>query len=813
MIFLLFLSGWISASWTSNLNDGLVVYYNMNSTVNTFNPTIYNLTVGEGTPNFVSNGKIGYAGNTSGTDNWHVVEKIPDTTLDMVDGVNYTLHFWVNTTSGVFEQYPIDKGEVVANGYRVQLRMHSDKKANFLSPYGSVLSNSTITQHQYHALGVTIDDQVCLWFDGVKENCVLRNGTSTGNNKNFSISRIDTNALYGNIDEVSFYNRSLSDSEMGQLYNSGDGVTYSPSGASNLTINLNAPENNTLVIAGSNVLFNASVSSTLNDFVNTTIYFNDVINTTYDLTGTLNESIFNLTVDDSIQNWSIEVCNNYPDCSISEVRKIRVQKAIIDNITYVNETIEYSHELFTVNLTTLTDTSLTSANLIYNGIPYFATIDNSNAPNYVVSRNLEIPGVSANSNITFYWNFILTEGVFNTTTNNQTVINFDTDNCSSYSNAIFNFTMYDEELQTLLSDTTMEIATNIYNLNRSTLISNISGSYSSNPVSICINNNLNTDSSIYSVDVVVGYKTPNHANEYYNVINYTLSNSSTLQDIRLYDLNLSDSTEFQLTFTGDDYLPVEGALVYIDRQYISENTFKTVELPLTDSNGQTIIHLVRNDIVYNIRIMKDGVVVGTFNNLVAYCEDYTVGDCKINLNSADSNPDLFNYNDQLGLIFSSPTYDETNNRVTFSYISSDGSSKVVFMNITRDNIVGNRSVCNTTTTGGSGTLICNLPTVQDSNLRVDIYSDGELVLTKAFTLSGTNYGDAGYLVFFVMAISFVLLFSKSKSGILIGILLGFIAGIGFGIIKGSLIGLGASGLWLLIIVIIGLYKLNKDRQQ
>ena len=77
--------------------------------------------------------------------------------------------------------------------------------------------------------------------------------------------------------------------------------------------------------------------------------------------------------------------------------------------------------------------------------------------------------------------------------------------------------------------------------------------------------------------------------------------TTAAQNITLFDLNLSDSTEFQLTFTGDDYLPLEDALIFIDRQYIAENTFKTVELPLTDSNGQTILHLVRNEVIYNIR--------------------------------------------------------------------------------------------------------------------------------------------------------------------------------------------------------------------
>ena len=65
---------------------------------------------------------------------------------------------------------------------------------------------------------------------------------------------------------------------------------------------------------------------------------------------------------------------------------------------------------------------------------------------------------------------------------------------------------------------------------------------------------------------------------------------------------------------------------------------------------------------------------------------------------------------------------------------------------------------------------------------------------------------------FVMALSFIFMFSGSKTGILISIGVTLAGSIGLGLVSGNLIGIGASGLWLLVIIFIGIYKLNSKRE-
>jgi len=482
--------------------------------------------------------------------------------------------------------------------------------------------------------------------------------------------------------------------------------------------------------------------------------------------------------------------------------------------TYNSETTEGNIETFKINVSFDSDEYTLTPLLYYNGTSYVGT-SFSSSNTREISSTIQLPSLTSDTNLTFYWNLALTNSTgtyyYNSSSHNQTVYNVDFDDCSVYTNTIFNFTIFDEELQTMLTTPTTKFNFNLYDSNHDNLIINYSDTSTSNPVTICLNINL-TASSDYSMDALINYEKTGYAIEYYNIQKYVLNNNSALQNIKLYDLNSSDSTDFQLTFTGADYTPVENALVYVERQYVDENVFKVVELPKTDSNGQTLLHLVRSDVIYNFRIIKDGVILGAFTNIIAFCEDFSIGDCKITLNAFDSVETIFNYNTDMGIIYTGPVYNGTLNTISFSYSSSDGSDKTVDMNITRNDIFGNRSICDTTLTAASGTLICNIdPNIEESVLKSSVFVDGDLTISSKVDLDSTSYGDGGYLVMFVMIMSFVLIFSESKNMILISILVSFAGAIGLNLVSSDLVGLGASGVWLLVVIIVALYKLNKER--
>lgn len=479
-----------------------------------------------------------------------------------------------------------------------------------------------------------------------------------------------------------------------------------------------------------------------------------------------------------------------------------------------NVTTEGNLEDFNETIIVISRASITEVLFYYNGTQTTGESFISGDNNVLRINNFVVPNVDSDTNLSFFWSVTLDTGIsFNLTSRTQLVLNLGLDNCTINDKVILNFTSVDEELQTLIASPEIETAVKIYSGDRSQLVLNVSNLYVNNPTTICISNNL-TNSSNYSVDVIVRYEAADYANEYYNIVNLFLNNATQPQVITLYDLNFSDSTEFRLTFTGTDYLPVENALVFVERQYISENKFKTVELPKTDSNGQTILHLVRNDVIYNIIVVKNNSVLGNFENIVAFCEDFTIGDCKIDLSGIQSTEAIFNYDSNLGIIFNEPVYNETSRIISFNFLTSDGTSKTVTMEVVRNDIFGNRSVCNSTLTSSGGTLACLVgANVDETILGVKIFVNGEQSVQDTVNIDREDFGVGGYLILFVMVMSFSFFFSDNKNMILIGLIVSFAASIGLGMVKSDLIGIGASGVYLIVIVFIGFWKLNKRRKE
>lgn len=497
-----------------------------------------------------------------------------------------------------------------------------------------------------------------------------------------------------------------------------------------------------------------------------------------------------------------------------------VYKVFETSQTFSPTTIEGATEIFVATVTLGNGESIASVTLFYNGTSRSASeVSIINGSMFNLTSTFTIPSVTVDFNMSFFWIIDLISGQVNSSSDNQTVRNIGIDNCTTHSNVIFNYTMRDEEDQTKLvgttDNTTLELDIDIFNSDKSILIINFSTSYNkTNPVAVCLSINL-TEDTIYALDSIVKYQADDYAIEYYNIQNFELRNSSIPQNINLFDLLDDDSTEFQISFKGEDFVFVENALIFIDRQYVAEGVFKTVEIPKTDSNGQTIGHFVRNDVVYNIRVIKEGEVLGNFNNIIAFCEDYAIGNCQIVLEATPSALITFNYNEQLGIIFQSlPTYNNNTNAVSFSFSTNDGSIKTVSMEVTRNDIFGNRSICNSTLTSASGTLLCSVnPNIDDTVLVTSVYVENQLVVLSNVKLESSDYGNLGYVLWFFLTFFFILLFGKSKTEVLIGLVLSLTGAITLGITRGNIVGIGSAGIWMLVIVILGIWKINKENPQ
>ncbi len=690
-----------------------------------------------------------------------------------------------------------------------------------------ILANSSyhlVLTHNFTTGNVT------LYINGSIENSSILNAGILKGSDNLTLGSKSTPDTFfdGTLDEVGFWiNRILSPSDVSALYNGGDGNAYP---FTDFLIELLSPLENSQSFNKTN-LFNITVTPFFeSNMTNATlnIWFQNDSNIFVQETNSLispvkNNSNFSIGGFDFARNylWNVEVCgiNLTLDTVCSIGAKNFTLKTVEVNETFSLELVEGQNAQLTLDLSFEEVDPNINAILTWNNTE-FSAIKTSNNTNVRFVASFPVPGdvgSSTGNNITHQWNYFLSNNAINDTTSplNQTVFDLGIDDCSANTNRLFNFTVVDEEIQTFLPNATIDISVNIYNLGRDTLIANFSTT-GLNPQEVCLSTALfNGTSLLIDTDVKYQDDVDPHAVEFYIISNQSLSSSSTNQNITLFDLNLTDSTSFLISVTGLDFLPLEGASIFLERQYIAENVFKTVELPRTDPNGQTILHLVRDDVVYNIRLVKGGVILQNFEGIRAFCEDPLLQNCQLSFAASSSIAEQFDYDLLTGLAYSSPpVFDSNTSTISFNFIVPTGEAKTVVLNVSRNDVFGNRTLCQTSLTSASGTLSCSIdPGISDTRLKSIVTVDGVTALLSSLDIDVSNFGPTGYMIWFIMTLLLVLIFGDSKIGVLSSLLISYVGAALMGISRDSVLGIGGAGIWIITITILGIWRLSRDKPQ
>lgn len=472
------------------------------------------------------------------------------------------------------------------------------------------------------------------------------------------------------------------------------------------------------------------------------------------------------------------------------------------------------------NLTLSSGQRLSSADLNYNGTLYSGSTNEYSTNNWFVYYDLNVPQVSTDTNITFFWNLTFEDDTtLLTQLNNQTILNIAIDNCSSYTNTLFNFSVLDEDTQTILNATgdnvSIIVDLSFYNPNNNELIFNFSQEYKqTNPARVCVEDSLVEEA--YRLDGVVQYSANNRFKEFYNFQNYSLNNETDATLINLYDLNSTLGQEFKITYKDENFNTVPGAVIQIQRKYIGEGVFKVVELPLFGSQGYAIAHLIRDDVIYNFIILEDGEVLGTFENIVANCQNPTISDCEININSFSStvSPEDFS-ND--GAFVAKLTYNSTSRVVSTTYSITSGAPEQTNLNVTLWDSYLNQSVCSDGLYSAGGTLSCTIPAqFGNTTVYIELSSDSDVKRTAVFILNTDPQSIYGAnLIFLSLCIMlFIIGMSTSDNPLTLGIMLivGTIILITLNMVSSlGWFGQGATILWLIVAIAIILIK-GSNRQ-
>lgn len=538
-----------------------------------------------------------------------------------------------------------------------------------------------------------------------------------------------------------------------------------------------------------NVTFSCSGTSNTDTMVNLSIYSNRTgtftLEQTQDVSGLGNTTVRlnNFTATSFHTDtflWNCFTCDNL-GCSFATSNYSFVRDDyFVDRETYNTTTYEFSTESFEINITYNNSFYTTStAQLIYNNTAY-STSKYGSGGKIQFRGNVPVPSVTASTNKSFYFKIGLTNSTgisyFNSTMYNQTIYNIAIDDCSAYTTPIFNFTLRDEESQAIIEGSTgteIEITAIIssrINPDIQEVYNNTFTNVSS--ANICLSNS----TSGQRVDIEARYEATDYVEEYYFLENYTLTTSP--QNKSFYDLLLVDSTSFVVGFLNSNNVLVEDVLVSVMRKYIGENTFKEVEVGRTNDNGETILHLVEEDVYYIFNVTQEGRVLYTSVETPVYCSS-TTDVCRIELQQGVSSTPIPSDWDRISTGKYSITANQTTRTITLTFELTESAT----MNLTVFKYSNNQSEMNTPVgsnqiTTDSGSISIVVPhSYGNATYLATIYKDGNWVADYLVPLkeSGKDIFGQGLGVFMsaLIVLTLGLMAVSTGVGLIVFALLGF----------------------------------------
>jgi hypothetical protein len=721
------------ATWTASLNVGLVSYYTLNINDTTVIDSVGNnngTAVGilQGIPAKIANGTV-----HDGTGSYI---NISNDGTGLFDLTSFTFSMWVNISDLNQNSYLIDRrvgGSDTDSPYYILFNGASDKiifhTTTAISDENSILS-SELKDDQNYLVTVTFNQttgEKNLYINGllnttadVGDELTLHfydaTHTLIGGYSDRSTSNTDWRGM---IDEVGLWNRSLTATEVNDLYNGGSGLTYvsSPTTNFDIDVSLDAPSNGASIV-GTSVQFNSTGTFTNINSTNATLqvwYSNgSLLNQTSKVvlgnsSNTTSTTLVNMPI--NTFNWNVFWCGinetSNTICSYADSNYSLIITSFEETGTSYDATVyETQNSTYELNISVTGSADIFAATLNYSGISYpIDTIQDLGSGNFLIRKTIDIPSVGV-VNASKQFNFIITldEGtgfssaISTLQTQTVAVVNV----TQGETPLILNFTVYNQETLTKIN-AKMDITFNWY-LGSGTQLENESYAepfktsfhYSTLPsfrnftTSINLNlNNVSTDSN----------NTFNDKN--YDFEKLILTQKTT--NIPLYILGSGNGTDVIIEVKDIGFIPLEDYLVKVYRFYSSDNTFKLVESEKTDVFGQISARLIEKSVKYKFEFYdENNNLVKTVPNSIIVCQS-TITVCKAQFvvgTETDDSARFQNGTDRTYFL----TFNNVTNSTTLIWNDNSGLGPTWRLEISKRLFNGTTIVYNQTSTADYGSL-------------------------------------------------------------------------------------------------------------
>jgi hypothetical protein len=457
-------------------------------------------------------------------------------------------------------------------------------------------------------------------------------------------------------------------------------------------------------------------------------------------------------------------------------------------------TYETESEYFEINITTSQNILSQSGKLVYNGTEYIATSSCSvGLCSFKTTLDLPLITSGETQNKSFYWNLTLYNGStsysLQTSTLDQQISRIRLAECNATFNiSTFNFTAWDEQsllrIKPFSFDGTFDIWLGNGNIKRSYSITNKSG-YERN---LCIFPYDKTIKVEGEIEYAFENSTLSYVSRNYFFQNNTIKNVT--QNISLYLLDVEESTTFILKVQDLTLKPVEDAIIYVQRYYPSDGTYKNISISKTDSNGKTTAFFETETVDYRFLIMKNGEVLlltdkrKVVGETVPYTLTFTVG------TQLDYPWAIFEKNSTIN---STLTYDKDLSLVTFTYIDLTGGVSIGRLLVIQQSNTNSSFtvICNTTSSESSATLTCDVSSYEGVAIAYGILNEQTTdLLSFIITNVRDIFGKTGLILglFIIMVAGFAFIWNPTAGIIAINAAIIFTNIIGFIALSPTFIG-------------------------
>lgn len=793
------------ATWTDAMNIGLTHYWTMNESSG---DTIAKDIVGGGTygeknitlipnTNFKGGGLFGNKLNGTGAPGAYAITQNAD--AGFPNGTaEFTVSIWFrnkNAVSGGLFSINSPTGATIGiycntnngdGGTRCFMNgVDTAVQATNFDNTGAAWNHLVITRNSSQGLNMYANGSLIY----------MRSTSATIIAGNLSLFQKEGDAAYikADADELAFWNRSLTDAEITDLYNSGDGITYAPTIL--LATTLNSPVN-AYSSVNKTITFNCSAVTPATSLVNITLWTNQSgtleRNLTQSVTGTSNTSIFQQTFAYGNYNWTCSSCDSDNDCAISgSSRNLTTTLYSVNGITYTTPVTETSLNTFILNFSYSSETILSTSNFVYNNTQYTPTITTIGNNNYLTNV-ITAPSVNTKTNKSFFWTVNLASGEqINTTWNNQTINPIGFGICNETLNiTLVNFTIKDATTPFPIINATF----------KSTWLIGESGSTKSYSYQDMGQENssfafCNYAATSLTTNLVVEYGRTGYGSNFYYLVNETLTSGS--HNVSLYLLNDTLATTTVLKVRDTSQAPIPNIVIKIQAYDPGTGNYSTVGMARTDYNGEDVAYLNWYDTLYKFILYQNGVIISTIDGtkITATPKVFTI--------SSTGDVSVF---DKFEDMTHSLNFVNASNSFVLTFTKTNAAIETGCLRVFKRTTYNDTEICLTCETANSATITCDITGYGNGTYIGVFYATGSWLLVDwlAFHFGGNfaesiyselGNADGTFYALMFAGISMAMMFISPVLAI-IGLILGLAGGFALGF---QLIDYGTFG----IITIIG----------